>query len=53
MYSNLFGLIALCENVIYSRKANDEDIELAKTIKHKLLGNYKLTTKEKKFLGKL
>jgi hypothetical protein len=55
MYSNMLGILAKLENIIYNRYAYEkyEVIEMAKKIHRKILCNYKLTKKELEFINNL
>jgi hypothetical protein len=51
----MFGTLAKLENIIYSQigKHSYDYIEQAKRVHNKILGNYKLTFKESKFIDGL
>lgn len=53
MYSNVFGIMAICENIIYGNKHTEEELEIANSIRKRIIENRKLTEKQKKFLNKI
>ena len=53
MIHSLFGDLAILQNFIYSDSTDYKKIEKAKRIRDKIMGNYKLTKSDLKFIEEL
>lgn len=51
MYTNMFGIMAICENIIYNNKKQPkEDWDMANSIRKRIIENRKLTKKQCDFI---